>query len=367
MKIMFAIPTLGTGGAERVASILANHFSKTNEVEIFVFEQSNVERYHIDTRVSVKQANVAVKRGNKLRAIVNYAASFVKQRKALWDEIVKFKPDVVISFLPKADMLTYTVARKMNFAWMPSERNDPLARSKIERFILNHIYRHATMLVCQTQKVARYYEGKGVKNTCVIRNPLILKTGDDLQVDVPKDYFIAVGRLDQQKDFEMLINAFAKAVKEGNCGDKLVILGDGPLRERLDRQIETLGLTDTIMLLGRKTNVNSYLKKAKAFVMSSKYEGLPNAMLEAMAAGLPVISTDFFTGAAKEFVDEENGIVVPVGDCDAMAAAISCMSAVKEEDLHKMGNASQQRVQSLSVEKICSAWSDAVQKEMQKQ
>lgn len=363
MKILFTIPTLGTGGAERVASILANHFSRNNEVAFFVFEQSDVERYHIDERIVVKQADIAVKRGNKLRVILNYLSSFVKQRKALCEEIVQFQPDVVISFLPKADLLTYTVARKRKLVWIPSERNDPIARSKIERWILNHIYRNASVLVCQTEKVARYYEEQGVKSTCVIRNPLILETDVDMQVDVPERYFITVGRLDKQKNFGMLIDAFAKAVKDGDCHDKLLILGDGPYREMLSRQIQAHGLEDAVILAGRKTNVNSYLKNAKAFVMSSNYEGLPNAMLEAMAAGLPVISTDFFTGAAREFVDEENGIVVPVGDREAMTAAILRLSATETDVLCRMGQASRQKVQPLAVDKICQDWTVLVQKE----
>lgn len=367
MRIMFTIPTLGTGGAERVASILANHFSTDNEVEILILEKSHVERYAIDEKVSVKEINIDVKRGNKLRAIMNYASSFVKQKNNLQKEVEQFQPDAVISFLPKADILTYSVARKMKFAWVPSERNDPMARSYVERRVLNGIYKSASVLVCQTNKVAQYYEEQGVKKTCVIRNPLLLKAVKEEPVDVPKSYFIAVGRLDKQKDFKLLINAFAKAVRDGDCRDKLLILGDGPDWEKLAVQIESLGLTDTVILAGRKTNVNDYLKKAKAFIMSSRYEGLPNAMLEAMAAGLPVISTDFFTGAAREFIDQENGIVVPVGDCDAMAAAISHMSVAKEETLRKMGKMNQERVQSLSVEKICSDWTAAVQKEMQRQ
>lgn len=363
MRIMFAIPTLGTGGAERVASILASHFSQTNEVELFVFEQSNVERYHIDKSVAIKQANIAVKRGNKLRVIANYVTSFAKQRKALREEVIRFKPDVLISFLPKADMLAYTVAKKMNLVWIPSERNDPMARSKAERSILNFIYHSADVLVCQTKKVAEYYESHGVKRVSVIRNPLILKDTPDVQVDVPKSFFVAVGRLDKQKNFEMLINAFAEAVRKCNSTDKLLILGDGPEHEKLNEQIKALGMTDTVILTGRTTNVNAYLKRAKAFILSSNYEGLPNAMLEAMAMGLPVISTDFFTGAAREFVSEENGIIVPVNDSQEMVCAIETMIHKSADELHEMGLHSRNRVNVLSVENISSAWTALVRKE----
>lgn len=365
VRIMFTIPTLGTGGAERVASILANYFSKTNEVEFFVFEQSNVERYHIDKCVAIKQANVAVKRGNKLRVIMNYVTSFAKQRKALREEIIRFKPDVVISFLPKADMLTYTVAKKIDFVWIPSERNDPMARSKAERSILNFIYRSANVLVCQTKRVSEYYESHGVKKTSVIRNPLILKETPNVPVDVDESYFVSVGRLDKQKNFEMLINAFADAVRKCKCTDKLLILGEGPEHEKLNEQIKALGMMEAIILIGRTNDVNTYLKGAKAFILSSDYEGLPNAMLEAMAMGLPIISTDFFTGAARELVSKENGIIISVNNRQEMTFAIETMIHKSTDELHAMGLHSRNRVNSLSVENISSEWTELVRKEVE--
>lgn len=366
MKILFVIPTLGTGGAERVASILANTFVCENEVEFLVLEKSTVDRYTVDSRVGISEAGIEVKRGNKLRAIVNYAANIWKQRSILRNMIDAYRPDAVLSILPKADILTYTVRRKCDFLWIPSECNDPMARSGVERCILNSIYRRAGLLVCQTKKVADYYEQQGVKRTCVIRNPLILKDTPDVQLNVPKHYFIAVGRLDKQKNFGMLISAFAQAVKQGNCPDQLFILGEGPEREQLSKLIDKLGVTDRIILMGRVDHVNSYLKRAKAFIMSSNYEGLPNAMLEAMATGLPVISTDYYTGAAQEFIDEENGIIVPVGDQVAMVDAILRMATTEKEKLLAMGEASRVKVKPLAVERICGEWIDTIQKEFQR-
>lgn len=363
MRILFVIPTLGTGGAERVTTILANHFCQDNDVELFVLEQSNAERYQIDDRVKIKEVCINAKRGNKFRAIVNYVASFAKQRNALKNEILQFQPDTVISFLPKADMLTYSVRKEGRFLWIPSERNDPMARSSVERCVLNFIYRSSDILVCQTKKVAEYYNSKRVKKTHVIRNPLVIKGVSDVEVDVPETYFVAMGRLDKQKNFEMLISAFTKAVKERNCTDKLIILGDGPDRKKLSQQIESLGMIDTILLVGRTMNVNAYLYKAKAFIMSSDYEGMPNAMLEAMAMGLPIISTDFFTGAAREFVDEDNGIVIPVNDERKMVLAIDMMIQKNASELHRMGACSRNRVDELTVENISNIWMQLVWEE----
>lgn len=358
MRIMFVIPTLGTGGAERVAAILANNFCKDNEVEFLVLEKSNIERYTLENEVLIKEIGISVKRGNKVRAVLNYLVSFSKQRKELNKEIALFKPNVVISFLPKADMLTYLAVNRKPFTWIPSERNDPMVRSSFERKMLNTIYKKSDMLVCQTNKVAEYYRQNGVNNICVIRNPIILDNNSIEDPNAPKDYYITVGRLDKQKNYEMLIHAFSKTVTENGIKEKLLILGDGPERDRLQEIIVSHNMEKVILLVGRKKNVNDYLKRAKAFIMSSDYEGLPNAMLEAMALGLPVISTDYFTGAAREFINDDNGIVVSPNDADEMKKAIDSMSCKSDAELETMGRISKEKVSTLNVNVIVNEWKD---------
>lgn len=352
MKILFIIPTLGTGGAERVASILANYLSENNKVEIFVMEKSDTVRYPIKDKVSINEAGINVKRGKKIKVIINFAINFWRQRDKLKSEINKFKPNVIISFLPKADILTASV--KKNCKWIGSERNDPMSRSSIERNVLNLIYKKTDMLICQTQKVADYYLVKKVKKTCVIRNPLILEEATPFSNK--ENYIISVGRLDKQKNYPMLIRAFTKAKKTDKFTEKLYIVGAGPQQAELQNLINSLKMEQEIMLLGRKSNVRKYLNKAKAFILSSDYEGLPNAMLEAMDAGLPIISTDFFTGAAREFVDEENGYIVPIGDISKMAKAIEELLGKQEEQLEQMGVVSKQRVKKMGVEEISQEW-----------
>ena len=140
------------------------------------------------------------------------------------------------------------------------------------------------------------------------------------------------------------------------CPEKLLILGAGPEEEKLKRLIKKLDMSSEIMLLGRKNNVFDYLRSAEAFVMSSNYEGLPNALIEAMAVGLPVISTDFFTGAAAELIDESNGFLVPVGEMEKMKIAISKMITVSQENRLSMGCSSLKKVKEMNVTKIVEEW-----------
>lgn len=364
MKILFVIPTVGTGGAERVVSILANYLSKENEVRIFVMEKSTVERYPINKNVSIVGANATVRRGNKFKAVISFAANFMLQRRSLIDEIKNYQPNVAISFLPKADFLTSIVLRKSKICWIPSERNDPSRRNLLERKVLCKIYKNSNVLVCQTEKVSKYYKQNGVMNTCIIKNPLILSSISDPNFKINYKYIISVGRLDKQKNYEMLIRAFAQSKEKDNFKEKLVILGDGPEYSNLKKLISDMAMEDYIYLLGRKTNVTNYLSHASAFCMSSDYEGLPNAMLEAMASNLPIISTDFFTGAARELVDKSNGYIVPVGNTKKMSEAISRMLSKSEKQLIEMGKCSKDKVSILDVETISKEWEKIIEQSM---
>lgn len=361
MRIMFVIPTLGTGGAERVASILANHLSENNKVEIYLLEKTSVKEYPIRKNIVIKEAMVKVKRGNKLRSISNYFFNFIQQRNELNKEIKNNNPDIVISFLPKADLLMYTLGTDESICWISSERNDPMSRNIFERMVLNYIYRRTSMLVCQTKVVSSYYKKHSIKNTTIIRNPLVLNGSFNSNIDLNDKFFISVGRLDKQKNFEMLIEAFSYAKRKKKFKEKLYILGNGPRESALRKLIFEKKMEEQIYLIGRKENVGDYLKKATAFLLSSNYEGLPNAMLEAMAAGLPIISTDFFTGAAREFVDSKNGVLIPVNDKYAMAKAIEDIISISQEERLNMGEISKERVKNLEANKIVKKWEKLIE------
>lgn len=356
MNILFVIPTLGTGGAEHVATILANCLVINHKIDFLVMEESSVERYPINPHVHVHEIGVVVTRGNKVRAILTFGLNFIKQRKALLHWINTIKPDVVISFLPKADILVSSIKKSGQFKWISSERNDPMSRSSIERRVLNILYKKTDMLVCQTKKVAKYYKEQGVRKVCVIRNPVIIENQINLDFRLPYQYLISVGRLAKQKNYEMLIDAFSDVKRKTRCPEKLLILGDGPEREKLQALIEKLDITKDVLLVGRKKNVMDYLRNAEAFVMSSNYEGLPNALIEAMAARLPVVSTDFFTGAAAELIDDKNGYLVPVGDKEKMKETIEKIVSLPSNVKITMGHESAKKIKDMDVNIICNSW-----------
>lgn len=356
--MLFLIPTLGGGGSERVLSIIANTLCEENDIEILLLERPKKIAYEIDNRVKIKWPEIVTPHGNKLKTVLNYIKNIRLLKKYINGEISCSKPNVILSFLPKADMLAY-LCKKGNAAWMSSERNDPHSRNNFERIFLNHIYKRTTLLVCQTNAVKDYYTNQGVKNTLVIRNPLsktLKSIGEEIEYD---DFMVCVGRLDPQKNYIMLIRAFYELKKEMSISTKLLILGEGPQRQEITQTIRQLELENDVILLGRKDNVGDYLYKAKFFVMSSNYEGMPNALIEAMSCGLPVVCTDFRTGAARELVDKSNGYLVKVGDSAGMKSALKAMFRKETAELQNMRKSSKEKVESMRMDVVCEQWKNA--------
>ena len=165
-----------------------------------------------------------------------------------------------------------------------------------------------------------YYKILQVKR--IIPNPLSTNELPDVKSEEYPLRIVAAGRLDEQKNFSMLIDAFSLAKKELKNNITLTIYGEGHLRDSLYKTIADYGLQNDIFLAGSVQNLLDRINGASLFVLSSDFEGFPNVLLEAMAMGLPVISTDFSTGVAEELIKDENGIIVPVNDKDAMSRAI---------------------------------------------
>jgi glycosyltransferase involved in cell wall biosynthesis len=135
-----------------------------------------------------------------------------------------------------------------------------------------------------------------------------------------KKVVVSVGRLAKQKNFPLLLKAFSRAVEHVDAC--LIILGEGSERARLEQLVDELGLAGRVDLPGYKKNVQPYVARSDLFVLSSDFEGMPNALLEAVAVGVPVVSTDCLSGPAEILQQGEGGLLVPVGDAGALSDAI---------------------------------------------
>ncbi|MEX0930074.1 MAG: glycosyltransferase [Candidatus Paceibacterota bacterium] len=227
--------------------------------------------------------------------------------------------DVAVSFLPEASF--YTLASKILFfnrvKMIVSVRNNPNNRNRLYRFLIRLLYPLADKVVPNARATEEILNREyGLTNTTTIYNPIDLEqVQKQAEKPVPNEYewikdrsplFISVGRLTTQKGQWHLIRAFQKVVEE-KPEATLIILGGGELREKLEQLISDCGLENDVFLLGNQTNVFPFLKASDCFVFTSLWEGLPNVLIEALAVGLPVISTDCKTGP-REILAPEVGI-----------------------------------------------------------
>lgn len=334
MKITFVTATLTSGGSERVMSIVANKMQERGyEVEI-VCLNDQIVFYPINE--GIKITHVEVEAGTKSLS------------KKLWwfrKYIQKTQPDVVIAFMVSVYTVTLLALMGVEIPVISSVRNDPAysnLRKKITRKLLLPRSAH---VVVQTQQIKEFFNKNIQKKTTVIYNPVNekvfqVKDGVEVKVDGLKvkgeeriNRIISVGRLYPQKDQKIMIEAFAK-VSERFPDWKLVIFGEGPQRRALETMIQDprFKIQDKVSLPGRSENIIDELKKSKIFCLSSIYEGMSNALVEAICVGLPIVTTKV-SGTEELIKDGENGFIVNIGDTDAMAEALT--KILEDENLQK--------------------------------
>ena len=344
---------MGGGGAERVVSILANQFANIGNSIIIYTPTSNESFYPLNPSIRIlgEQINISKKPiKRKIQMLIGGIKMWFSYQKL----VEKEKPDAVISFLTETNCLALIHNHK-KYKLIVSERADPTKRKWIIQIITKFLYAKADVLVCQSEKVKRYYN---LKNSIVIPNPI-----DESNLPKKYDYgkrmcICSVGRLSKEKNQSCLIRAFSM-IKEKFNDYYLEIYGEGPLRKELQDLIDSLHLNNRIKLMGAHKDVLEKIKDTSLFVMSSDYEGFPNALVEAMAIGLPVICTDFDSGTAKELVKKENGLLVPVGDTHALAKAMEYM--LENTELRKSMSMENIKIRDrLAINEILNKWNNTI-------
>ncbi len=324
-RLTLVVPSLALGGAERVVSRMANHWAAAGDtVSVITLSGAECDTYTLDPAVT--RIALDLMRGSRF-LLEGLYHNWLRVGK-VEDAIRKTKPDTVISFTDRMNVVALAACRNLKVDTVVAERIDPSQQrigyswAKLRRWV----YPKARALVVQTQAVREQL-------TPMMRGQSIYVIPN--YIDAPaaspspqprakangKLQLAAMGRLDYQKGFDLLINAFAKAAAN-QPNWSLVILGEGPERRRLEEQIHTHGLEPRVRLLGWVSEPNAVLRDCDAFVLSSRYEGFPNALLEAMALGLPAVAVDCPSGPADIIRPEVDGLLVPLSDLPALTAAL---------------------------------------------
>lgn len=333
MKIVFLLSSLGSGGAERVASTLSNAWVERGDQVTLVptFSGGGAPFYQLDARVEVRYLAQEV----GIAGASGRGKKYLQRLVALRRLIREHNPDVVLSFLPNVNIAALAATAFTRIPCIVSERSDPSVQP-IGRFwslACWMFYRFADAVTVQSAHVAKRIEAiyPGLRRVAVMPNPLpvaLLAQAQSQPFEVSQSgsssqVLLSVGRLATEKRTDLIIEAFAQlAPRFPNW--VLHLVGDGPLRVTLQAKIETTGLPPgRICLLGRSNEPWALMAHANAFVLASDYEGFPNALLEAVALGLPSVSTD--CGGGVQDISEQGTVVrlVPTGDLAQLQLALS--------------------------------------------
>jgi glycosyltransferase involved in cell wall biosynthesis len=323
MKIIILTSSLGSGGAERVACILANAWaSRGIDVTLIPTFSGRGECFY-DVSSSVSLVYLADLVSSRSRSVFNKFVRLLALRRFVRDT----RPDVIISFLSNVNVATILSAFGLKLPVVVCERTDPfiMPMSPLLRLACRITYPHADALLVQTKAVADKYRSchYPLKHLRVIANPIaedIMQLRQQVAQGSTRT-LIAIGRLDEGKQFDILIKVFA-LLAPSHPSWVLRIFGDGPLRDPLQRQIAACGLESRIFLMGRTKDIGTVLCHSDLFVMTSRYEGFPNVLLEAMAVGLPCIVYDCPSGPREITQDGKFASLLPLNDERALESAL---------------------------------------------
>ena len=356
-RITLVIASLQGGGAERVMSTLANDWAEGGrDVTLVTLTSPATDFYVLHPRIHRVGLGLVGRSAHAVAAV----QSNLRRVRRLRHEIDKAQPHVVVSFVDQTNVLTLAACSGLGTPVIACEHTDPRHHElgRVWRFLRALLYRRAAALVVLTDGVRAWAERLVKSNRVhVIPNPVAVPVvgADDALHRHPSGRTIAaMGRLAPQKGFDLLVDAFSRCT--GTHADwSLVILGEGDQRQRLETLAAELRIGSRVHLPGRIQNPAAVLRQADLFVLSSRYEGFPMALLEAMACGVAVISTDCPSGPREIVRDGIDGILIPPQDVDALAGAMDRLmtdSAARE----RLGARAVEVTERFSAERIMNMW-----------
>lgn len=324
-KVCLVIPSLRHGGAERVISVLANEWSSYYDVEVTLLLLTKQKKYYqIDRKVSI----IEPKRGYKSTLISKlfyriWTLFYIRK------EIKKLNPETVLSFCEVYNNLVLLSLVGVRNKKYVSDRSNP---SKNLGFVHENLrrllYKRADGIIAQTERGKAILKVKtNNRNIINIPNPLRIISRENI---LKENIILNVGRNEPTKNQLELLEIFNKI----NISSwRLMILGNGELRAKLEEKIQELRIRDNVELLDFQTNIDHYYSKAKVFAFTSLFEGFPNALNEAMAHGLACISYDCPIGPSELITNNVSGKLIPLRDSEMFYQELK--NILIDEDLQK--------------------------------
>ena len=363
MNLLIFTSSMSYGGVERVAANLANHWAdKGWNVSIVTLASIEMDFYELHPTVRRIALNLTRDSGNPLAAVVNNLRRITTLRRVLR----AVQPDIVLAMVVQANVLLALAAIGMrDITTIGSEHSHPpqWPLGTVWETLRAGLYGHLAAVAALTKEDSAWLrQHTRSRKIAVIPNaaPFPLPEQEPC-LELPnmpegRCMLLAVGRLVAVKGFGPLIETFSRLAQDFPDW-MLVILGEGPDREALEHQVQSVGLVGRIRLPGQAGNVSRWYKAADLYVMSSRSEGFPNTLIEAMMHGLPAVSFDCDTGPRNIIRHGMDGLLVPACDTDALEGALRGMMA--DPSLrHRFAQKAVEARERFSIEKIAAMWED---------
>jgi glycosyltransferase involved in cell wall biosynthesis len=354
-RIVFVQSGLGAGGAEKIVNLIAKHrITAGDQVFVLAFHDTP------ETSYFEYPSNVVLRTmKDEFDAPVVGWKGFVRQVLWLRRTVKEITPHVVVSFLTKINAISAIALIGTKPQLIVSERNNPQKQrpGRIWKSLISFTFRRANRIVMQTASAQRQIHPHAQEKSRVIGNPCTLPKVP-LHSSAPGKHVVAVGRLTQQKGFDQLIVSFETVVRT-HPDATLTIWGEGQDRGALEALVRDKGLADKIALPGITQENQAWVDPNAIFALSSLYEGFPNVLAEALAAGMPSVAYDCDWGPSDLIEDKQNGLLVPTGDTAALANAILTLMDYPEQREALVANA-RARSKTYSTGTVLRQWDEAI-------
>ena len=364
-RIAFHLNCLGQGGAERVVTNLANQFAEVGYEVLVATEWQEENEYTLDERVKRVHVGLRPEDENK-----NRIAKFFLRVKYLKEFLSEYKPEILIAFAHRANYRALMASRHTGIPTVISIRINPVGNYDAfsDKIQIRWLFPKAAGCVFQTKEQKEFFKPYLQDNSRIIINPLNPKFIGVKRPEVKEKSVVNHARIVDFKNHPMLVDAFLK-VHENHPDYVLKIYGpdsgDGT-KEIIDKKIADNHAEDFVFLMGSCNDIDKEIPKAEVYAYSSDYEGFPNSLLEAMAMGMPVVSTDCPPGGPAMIIrDGENGFLIPVGDSDALADRI-CRLIEDKELAERFGREAAKVSEIANVQTIFEQWRDYLESILEK-
>jgi GalNAc-alpha-(1->4)-GalNAc-alpha-(1->3)-diNAcBac-PP-undecaprenol alpha-1,4-N-acetyl-D-galactosaminyltransferase len=356
MRVLCMVPTMsGPGGAERIMSYLVAHLAQRHDVTLLTLDRPDALSFY-PVPDSVRRVGIDKLGRRGIRRLVRVLSRPLRIRR----DVRALNPDIVVSFMDTMNVTALISCVGLGVPVIVSERNDPALNriGRLKELLRDRIYPLARCVVMQTNRAARYFPPGIQPKLRVIPNPVPpspLCAQPDQANAQGRWRVIAVGRLEQQKGFDLLIEAFGRIAHERLEWD-LVIFGEGSERARLEASVERLDLDGRVWLPGIVTEMSAELAASHLMAFPSLYEGFPNALAEGLAVGLPAVGYRDVSGVEDLIIDGDTGLLVNSSEgVPSLASGLSAL--MKDARLRRrLGEAARKHVARWAPRDVLAEW-----------